>query len=67
MEAVAALIVSAATLITAVGALVIGVINARSIREVHISINSRMDQLLISHGLEMKAEGAAQERNREAK
>ena len=64
MEAMAALIVSVATLVTAVGAVVIGIINSNRINDVHISINSRMDQLLLAHGKEQRAEGAAEERDR---
>lgn len=63
-QAITALIISFATLITASGAVVIGIINARKIGQVHISINSRMDQLLLAHGKEMKAEGVEEERNR---
>jgi hypothetical protein len=62
MEGIAALIVAVATLITAIGALIVGIMNAWRISDVHVSINSRMDQLLKSHGQEMKAEGVAQER-----
>ena len=63
MEQMAALIVSVATLVTAIGAVVVGIINSNRINDVHISINSRMDQLLKSHGQEMKAEGIQQERD----
>jgi hypothetical protein len=64
MEAATALIISIATLVTAVGAVVIGIVNARHLNEVHIAINSRMDQLLLAHGKEMKAEGITEERAR---
>jgi hypothetical protein len=64
MEATAALIVAVATLITAIGAVIIGIINSYRINDVHISINSRMDQLLLAHGKEMKAEGVKEERDR---
>ena len=64
MEGLAALIVSVATLVTAIGAVVIGIINSNRINDVHISINSRMDQLLLAHGREMRAEGVAEERDR---
>jgi hypothetical protein len=64
MEAWAALIVSIATLITALGALVMGIINSNRINDVHVSINSRMDQLLKSYGAEQKAAGVSEERNR---
>jgi hypothetical protein len=62
MEAWAALIVSIATLVTAVGALTIGIINSGRINDVHVSINSRMDQLLKSVGLEQHAAGFEQGR-----
>jgi hypothetical protein len=64
MESLAALIVSVATLITAIGAVVVGIINSNRINDVHVSINSRMDQLLLAHGKEMKAEGVKEERDR---
>jgi hypothetical protein len=64
VEALAGLIVSIATLITAIGAVVIGIINSNRINDVHVSINSRMDQLLLAHGKEMKAEGVKEERDR---
>ena len=64
MEATAALIVAVATLITAIGAVIIGIINSFRINDVHVSINSRMDQLLLAHGKEMKAEGVKEERDR---
>jgi hypothetical protein len=64
MEPLAALIVSVATLITAIGAVVVGIINSNRINDVHVSINSRMDQLLLAHGKEMKAEGVKEERDR---
>jgi hypothetical protein len=32
--------------------------------ELHVSMNSRLDQLLQSHGKEMKAEGIQEERDR---
>jgi hypothetical protein len=38
--------------------------NAKSIREVHVSINSRMDQLLRERAIASHAEGVEQERNR---
>jgi hypothetical protein len=62
MAEIAALIISIATLVTAIGAIAVGIMNAQRIADVHVSINSRMDQLLKSHGLEMKAEGVAEER-----
>jgi hypothetical protein len=50
--------------ISAFGAVILGVFNAMKIREVHISINSRMDQLLSARGDASKAQGAAEERER---
>jgi len=64
MEVWASLIISIATLVTALGAVTIGIINSNRINDVHVSINSRMDQLLRAHGMEMRAEGVAEERNR---
>jgi hypothetical protein len=64
METIASLLISVATLITAIGAVVVGIINSNRINDVHISINSRMDQLLLAHGKEMKAEGVKEERDR---
>ena len=64
METLASLLISIATLITAIGAVVVGIINSNRINDVHISINSRMDQLLLAHGKEMKAEGVKEERDR---
>jgi ACT domain-containing protein len=50
------------TAIAAVGAAVMSIINSRRIKEVHVSINSRMDQLLRATGAASKAEGIEQER-----
>lgn len=41
----------------ACSATVISFINRRKINEVHVSINSRMDQLLTERGIAAKAEG----------
>ena len=55
-------------LTTLIGALASGVaaiasyMNLRKIREVHVQINSRMDQLLKATGLLRKAEGKAEGR-----
>ena len=64
MEAWAALIVSVATLITSVSAVVLAVRNSNKIQDVHLSINSRMDQLLSATGAAERAAGITQERNR---
>jgi hypothetical protein len=45
------------TALAALGALGISVINLKQIRTVHISINSRMDQLLKATGIAARAEG----------
>ena len=39
------------------GALIISGINARKISNVHVSINSRMDQLLVERGIAERASG----------
>jgi hypothetical protein len=64
MEAIAALVIATATLVASITSLVMAFKNSVKINEVHLSINSRMDQLLAAHGAEMKAEGAAEERSR---
>jgi hypothetical protein len=46
----------------ALGAMIVGIRNTRRIREVHIMINSRMDQLLVASGLASRAEGVEQGR-----
>jgi hypothetical protein len=56
------LIFAGATLVTAIGALVLGVLNRGSISDVHVAINSRMDELLRVSGIAKKAEGAKEER-----
>jgi len=66
MEGLAALIVSVATLVTAVGAVVIGIINSNRINDVHISINSRMDELLKTSNVAAHAAGVKEERDRGA-
>ena len=53
------------SLIGAIGALIAAVIswkNLKKIAEVHVQINSRMDQLLRTTGLLGEAEGQARER-----
>ena len=64
MEAWATLIFAAATLITAIGALAMGIKNSNKLNDVHISLDGRLSELLQSHGAEMKAEGVQQERDR---
>jgi len=50
------------TAVAALGAVIVGVLNSSKIHKVYISINSRMDQLLIAHGDASKAEGVEQGR-----
>jgi hypothetical protein len=57
--------------IGAIGAVIVSYLNFRKIGEVHIQINSRMDQLLKTTGLlgkaEGKVEGKAEEKQAQAK
>lgn len=50
------------TALAALGALIQSWRNAGKISDVHVSINSRMDQLLKATGIASKAEGVAQGR-----
>jgi hypothetical protein len=50
------------TAVAAIGAVLMSYRNSRKIEQVHVSINSRMDQLLKTSGDAMKAEGVAEER-----
>jgi uncharacterized membrane protein len=43
---VALIITSAATLVTSIGGIVLGLVNRTNIKEVHASTNGKMDQLL---------------------
>ena len=52
------------TACAALGALTMSIINSFKIQDVHVSINSRMDQLLKSSNAAAKAEGVTQERNK---
>ena len=47
---------------SAIGALVISIVNSMKIMQVHVSINSRMDQLLALQATASKAEGVEQGR-----
>jgi hypothetical protein len=49
--------------ICALGALILGILNSHKIKEVHVSINSRMDQLLLARSAASMAEGVEQGRN----
>ena len=48
--------------LASLGALAVGIANSRSIEQVHLLLNSRMDQLLSLRGEASKAEGVEQER-----
>ncbi len=50
------------TAIAAMGAMVVSYLNFKKISEVHVQINSRMDQLLVATGLKERAEGRAEGR-----
>jgi len=52
------------TALAAVGAVLMSYRNSRKIEQVHISINSRMDQLLKSSGEAEFAKGEEKERNK---
>lgn len=52
------------TAFSAVAALIVGVRNSNKIHEVHVSINSRMDELLRQTTESAHAAGVEQERNR---
>jgi len=51
--------------VAAAGALFMSIYNATQINSVHVSINSRVDQLLLERGRSSKAEGVTQERARQ--
>ena len=50
--------------LAAVIAAAVSIYNSFKIESVHVSINSRMDQMLILQGVASKAEGVSQERAR---
>ena len=50
------------TAVAAIGSIVAALINGKRIREIHVLINSRLDQLLRATGIAARAEGAALER-----
>jgi hypothetical protein len=62
---VAGAIASIVAALAAAGALAVSIDNKVRIKDVHISINSRMDQLLQERGKSSKAEGVTQERARQ--
>jgi CHASE3 domain sensor protein len=51
--------------ISAFGTLILSYFNLQKLKDVHIQINSRMDQLLEKAGLLGKAEGREEERTKE--
>ena len=48
--------------VSALGAVIMGLINSHKIKEVHVSINSRMDRMLEITAAASHAEGVEQER-----
>ncbi len=58
------MLIAIATLCTSIGAVIIGVRNAGRINDVHVQINSRMDQLLQITDDAALARGIAGERMR---
>jgi len=57
-----AIIAAVPATIVAGGAVFLGILNRQGIKDLHISVNSRMDQLLEQKGLASKAEGKAEQR-----
>jgi hypothetical protein len=53
------------TALAALGAVIMSARNGRKIQEVHLSINSRMDELLRSARASARAAGIDEERNRD--
>lgn len=62
-QGIALIITALATLVTSFGALVIGVLNARKIEQVHVATNSKMDKLLSVTRESAEAKGLLQGRN----
>ena len=52
-----ALIAAIPPTVVAGGAVLLGVVNRRGIKDLHIDVNSRMSQLLEQKGIASKAEG----------
>ena len=61
---ISGLVLSLATLITAIGGVALGVLNRNKLTQVHFDLNGRLTQLLTTSGAAAKAEGAQQERDR---
>ena len=61
-EQVVSIILAVATLVPAVATMIIGILNANKIENVHLSINSRMDQLLAANRVSSHAEGREEAR-----
>jgi hypothetical protein len=59
-----ALIVATAPTIAAVGAVILGIVNKGGIKEMHMTMNSRLDQLLASVKDKAFADGVKSEQDR---
>ena len=62
MSDIANLVVAIATLVSAIGAVALGIINRKKISDVHISIDGRMDELLRLNKASSHAEGVIEGR-----
>lgn len=62
MERWVSAVAAGAAFLAALASLIASIRNARKIEQVHISINSRMDQLLAATGLAQHAAGVEQGR-----
>lgn len=61
-QGIALIITALATLVTSLGALIIGIRNTRKIEEVHVATNSKMDKLLSVTRESAEAKGLLQGR-----
>lgn len=57
MNDIAEIIIATATLVSAIGALILGIMNRTKIEQVHLATNSKMDRLLTTVGESEKAKG----------
>ena len=62
IEGIASLILAAATFIAALGAFMTSLKNSRAVKEVHLSMNSRLDELVALTRAKAWGEGLAQGR-----
>lgn len=62
MNDIAQIIVAIATLVSAIGALILGVLNRTKIEQVHQATNSKMDSLIKTVGEAEKAKGVIEGR-----